>query len=70
MTVKELKSIILNIPSKEDNRPVSLCGNLLIGNEPIDDIEISWIDCSDAMLICINEQGCSRFCQNRKEGVD
>lgn len=57
MTVKELKDIVNGIPSKEDNRPLSLCGDLLLDHKgTIDDFCFSWIDCSDAILLCINEE--------------
>lgn len=56
MTVKELKAIINSISSRDDDRNVSFAGNLLIEHaKPFDDAEISWIDCSDAILILINE---------------
>lgn len=57
MTVKELKDIVNSIPSREDNRPLSLCGDLLSDHEhTIDDFCFEWIDCSDAILLCINEE--------------
>lgn len=57
MTVKDLKDIVNTIPSREDDRPLSLCGSLLSDcKDPIDDFCFSWIDCSDAILLCINKE--------------
>lgn len=57
MTVKELKDIVNGIPSREDNRPLSSCGDLLSDHDSaIHDFCFSWIDCSDAILLCITEE--------------
>ena len=56
MILKELKDAINSIPTKEDNRNVSFAGSLIDGNNCIDEIEVSWIDCSDAMLILLNKK--------------
>ena len=56
MTVKEFKAIVNSISPREDNRDVSFCGNLMrTHGETLDSIEVSWIDCSDGILVVLNE---------------
>lgn len=56
MTVKELKDIVNSISSRDDDRNVAFAGDLLIEHDnPIEKAELSWIDCSDAVLILLNE---------------
>ena len=56
MTVKELKSIINSIPSREDDRNVAFAGSLLKEHDDsFSEVEFTWIDCSDAMLVLLNE---------------
>lgn len=54
MTVKDFKNSINDIRSRDDNKTILFCGSAL-NEESYDDLDISWIDCSDAIVICINK---------------
>lgn len=56
MTIKELKEIINSIPQREDDRVVEFCGSLFEKRDIHESVEVSWMDCSDGMLLFINEK--------------
>jgi len=57
MTVNDIITELNKIPARERCRPISLCGDAINcdSEETISEIEIDWIDCSDALVLLFNK---------------
>ena len=58
MTVNDIIKELQKIPSRERERPISLCGDLINTalDETIRDFEIDWIDCAEALVLLFNSK--------------
>ena len=57
MTVDDIIAELQKIPSRERTRPTTLCGDVINNEEEVSELEISWIDCSDAVVLLFNRKG-------------
>ena len=57
MTVDDIIAELQKIPSRERTRPIALCGDVINNEEEVSELEISWIDCSDAVVLLFNRKG-------------
>jgi hypothetical protein len=59
MTVNDIIRRLQNIPSRERERPILLCGDCIDykTDEDIVDFEIDWIDCAESLLLLFNKKG-------------
>lgn len=60
MTINDLIDILSSIPSRERDRPFTLIGDQIVSRNNFDanpEYDISWIDCSDGLLLIVNEEG-------------
>lgn len=57
MTVNDIIKELQRIPSRDRERPIALCGDLINStpDEPIDNFKIEWIDCSDGIVFLLNK---------------
>lgn len=57
MTVNDIIKELQRIPSRDRERPIALCGDLInsTSDETIDNFKIEWIDCSDALVLLFNK---------------
>ena len=55
MTINEIIKTLEEIPERDRNRNVSICGEKIENKDIIDDFIITWIDCSDAILLLVND---------------
>lgn len=57
MTVNDIIKELQRIPSRDRERPIVLCGDLInrTSDETIDNFKIEWIDCSDGIVLLFNK---------------
>lgn len=54
MTVREFMDILEQIPERDRDRSLSICGDR-VDNPDLDaEFDISWMDCSDGILLFLN----------------
>lgn len=58
LTVNGMLNILKSVPMRDRDRPVSICGSAIRDGKTVDYFGMSWIDCSDAILLIINEDEC------------
>lgn len=62
MTINDIIDILSAIPSRERDRPVAIIGDIVADHakdlNKNHKYEISWIDCSNGMLLIIDEEVC------------
>lgn len=58
MTVNDIIRKLQNIPSRERERPILLCGDCIDCkiDEDIVDFDIDWIDCAESLVLLFNKK--------------
>ena len=55
MTINDIIKTLEEIPARDRDRNVSICGSKIENKDTIDDFIIEWMDCSNSILLFVNQ---------------